>query len=49
LIIGSMKNPDPVASKEELEGFDFMDQSSIAPILKLIQQIQSGGVLSTIS
>lgn len=46
LIIGSMKNPDPVASKEELEGFDFMDKSSIAPIIKLVQQIQSSGVLS---
>lgn len=44
LIIGSMKNPDPVASKEELEGFDFMDKTSIAPIPKLVQQIQSGSV-----
>ena len=45
LIIGSMKNPDPVASKEELEGFDFMDKASIEPILKLVQQIQSSGIL----
>jgi menaquinone-dependent protoporphyrinogen IX oxidase len=41
LIIGSMKNPDPVASKEELEGFDFMDRTSIEPILKLVEQFQS--------
>ena len=46
LIIGSMKNPDPVASKEELEGFDFMDQSSIAPIVKWVQLIKAGQVLS---
>ena len=45
LIIGSMKNPDPVASKEEREGFDFMDQSSIRPIIELVQQIQSQGIL----
>ncbi len=40
LIIGSMKNPDPVASKEELEGFDFMDKSSIGPIVKWVRQLQ---------
>jgi hypothetical protein len=41
LIIGSMKNPDPVASKEELEGFDFMDKASTAPVVKLIQHFQA--------
>ena len=40
LIIGAMKNPDPVARKEELYGFDYMDKSSIAPILELVQQFQ---------
>ena len=45
LIIGSMRNPDPVASKEELEGFDFMDKSSIEPIIKLVQQMPSHGAL----
>ena len=46
LIIGSMKNPDPVASKEELEGFDFMDRYSIKPVVGLVQQIQSGNIFS---
>jgi menaquinone-dependent protoporphyrinogen IX oxidase len=41
LIIGAMKNPDPVARKEELMGFDYMDKSSIDPILKLAKQFQS--------
>jgi len=40
LIIGAIKNPDPVARKEELHGFDFMDKSSIEPILKLVKQFQ---------
>ena len=44
LIIGSMKNPDPVASKEELEGFDFMDQSSIGPIVKWVRQLQTSNM-----
>lgn len=41
LIIGSMKNPDPVASKEELNGFDFMDKASIEPLVELIQHYTS--------
>jgi len=41
LIIGGLKNPDPVARRQEMEGFDFMDKSSIAPIVKLIQKLQS--------
>ncbi|WP_296381560.1 flavodoxin domain-containing protein [Winogradskyella sp.] len=40
LIIGALKNPNPVASKEELNGFDYMDKSSIEPILKYILQLQ---------
>lgn len=40
LIIGGLKNPDPVASKEEMQGFDFMDKSSIEPIVKIIRQFQ---------
>ncbi len=44
LKIGAMKNKDPQARKEELEGFDYMDKSSIKPILKLIQQFQSSKV-----
>ncbi|NJB69860.1 menaquinone-dependent protoporphyrinogen IX oxidase [Saonia flava] len=40
LIIAGMKNPDPVAKKEEMEGFDYMDKSSIAPIIKLVEQFK---------
>jgi menaquinone-dependent protoporphyrinogen IX oxidase len=40
LIVGGLKNPDPVASKEELKGFDFMDKSSIKPIIEMIGQLQ---------
>lgn len=41
LIIGGLKNPDPVASQEELKGFDFMDKSSIQPIINLINKLRS--------
>lgn len=44
LIIGSKFNKDPEARKQELEGFDFMDKTSIEPILKLVDQIQSGAL-----
>jgi menaquinone-dependent protoporphyrinogen IX oxidase len=45
LKIAGMANKDPVARKQELEGFDFMDKSSIAPILKLVGQFQLSKVL----
>lgn len=45
LIIGSLKNKDPEARKEEREGFDFMDKSSIEPVLKLAEKFQLGEVL----
>ncbi len=35
LVIAAWKNPDPVASEEELNGFDYMDRDSIAPIVQL--------------
>lgn len=41
LIIGGMGNPDPVAAREEREGFDYMDQSSIAPIVDWIERIRN--------
>lgn len=41
LKIGAMFNKDPKARKQELEGFDFMDKSSIEPIINLIQEIKS--------
>ena len=40
LKIAALVNKDPVARKQEFEGFDFMDKSSIAPILKLVKQFQ---------
>lgn len=46
LIIGSKLNPDPVASKQELQGFDFMDKDSIEPILKMVEEIQLSEVLT---
>jgi menaquinone-dependent protoporphyrinogen IX oxidase len=44
LKIGAMMNPDPVASKQELSGFDFMDKSSIGSILKLVEQFRMNEV-----
>ncbi len=41
LTIGAWKNDDPQAKKEELEGFDYMNKSSIEPILKMVKQFQS--------
>jgi menaquinone-dependent protoporphyrinogen IX oxidase len=46
LIIGGLKNKDPEARRQELQGFDFMDKSSIEPILKLIQQFQLSEALT---
>lgn len=40
LKIGALANRDPEARKQELEGFDFMDQSSIEPVLKLAEEYQ---------
>lgn len=41
LIIAAWKNPDPVASEEELKGFDYMDKESIAPIVALAEEYKS--------
>ncbi len=41
--IGALLNPDPQASKDERGGFDYMDKSSITPIVKMIKQYQVGG------
>jgi len=38
LIIAAWKNPDPVASEEELKGFDYMDKNSIAPVVALANE-----------
>ena len=49
LRIGALANKDPVARKQEIEGFDFMDKSSIEPILKLVEEFQSSEVLEVSS
>lgn len=41
LIIAAWKNPDPVASEEELKGFDYMDKNSIAPLGALVNEWKS--------
>ena len=41
LKMGALMNTDPQARREELEGFDHVDKSSIAPILRLAKQLQS--------
>ena len=40
LIIAAWKNPDPVASDEELNGFDYMDKDSIAPVVALANALK---------
>ena len=44
--IGALINPDPQASKEERGGFDYVDQRSIAPIIKRVEQYQTSDVLT---
>jgi len=44
LLIGSLINPDPAASKEERYGFDHVDKDSIEPIAKLVKQFQTSEV-----
>jgi len=44
LKIAGMANKDPQAKKEELEGFDYMDKSSIEPILKQIEHYKLSAV-----
>ncbi len=41
LIIAAWRNPDPVASEEELKGFDYMDKESIAPIVALANEYKA--------
>ena len=40
LIVGGLKNPDPVASREELHGFDYMDRSSIDAVVTLVERLR---------
>jgi len=46
LKIAGLTNPDPIARKQEFKGFDFMDKSSIEPILKLVEQFKSAELFS---
>lgn len=41
LIIGGLMNPDRVAGREELKGFDFMDKSTIDPVVELIRALKA--------
>ena len=45
LKIAALANKDSEARKQEFEGFDFMDKSSIEPILKLVGQLQRSKVV----
>lgn len=47
LIIAAWRNPDPVASEEELKGFDYMDQDSIAPVVALAKEFKSRDPVAT--
>lgn len=42
LKVASLVNPDRAAGKQESGGFDFMDKSSIEPVLALVRSFQSG-------
>ncbi len=41
LKIGALMNRDREASKDEMHGFDYMDQSSIQPVLDLVQRYRA--------
>lgn len=45
LKVGAIFNTDPIARKQELRGFDFMDKSSIEPIVRQIQQFSKEAML----
>ena len=45
LKIAALANKDSEARKQEFEGFDFMDKSSIEPILKLVGQLRRSKVV----
>ena len=40
LIIDGLKNPDRRVGRQELKGFDFMDQESIAPVVEMVRGLQ---------
>ena len=40
MIVGGLKNPDPLVTREEIHGIDIMDQSSIKPDPDLVESCQ---------
>ena len=42
LQIGGLMNRDPQARRDEMKGFDYMDKSSIAPVVDRIRALQAG-------
>ena len=44
LWIGSLINSDPQGSKDERYGFNYMDKTSIKPIIQMIQQYQTAQI-----
>ncbi|MFC6639701.1 hypothetical protein GV827_15500 [Sulfitobacter sp. JBTF-M27] len=40
LIIAGLLNRDRVAARDEMHGFDYMDKSSIAPIVEMIESLK---------
>ncbi len=47
LWIASIFNTDRAASKDERYGFNYMDRSSIEPIVKLVEQFQTSEVVGS--
>ncbi len=45
LLMGALMNRDARARKEELHGFDYVDKSSIAPIVDTVTQLRSTPVV----
>lgn len=41
LVIGGLKNPDRAARRDEIRGFDYMDRTSIGPIVAQVRGLQA--------
>ncbi len=41
LLIAGLKNPDRQAAREEMQGFDYMDKASIAPIIDWVEEVRA--------
>ncbi|MGI9597565.1 MAG: flavodoxin domain-containing protein [Acidimicrobiales bacterium] len=40
-VMGGLMNRDSQAREEELQGFDYMDKSSIGPVIDLVRELQA--------